>query len=112
LHIWGGLRPINNCRYNHYNGFYSAASDYYTHDVGVGYDYRFDLNPDYNASGIYTTEKVTSAVQAWIRSEVAIAAAPAAEPVGTATAVAASSAAAAGMSNTFAMVMHEAVHGQ
>jgi hypothetical protein len=111
LHIWGGLRSVNNCRYSHYNGFYSAASDYYTHDVGLGYDYRYDLSPDYNASGIYTTEKVTSAVQEWIRSEVATAAATAAGPVGTATAVAASPSAPASMSNTFAMVMHQAVHG-
>ena len=99
---WGVRRrgSTPTCRgYDHFNGFYSAASDYYTHTVGAGYDYRFDFNTDFNASGVYTTEKVTSAVQAWIHNEVA-------------TAVATNGAAAAAADlKTFAMVMHEAVHG-
>ena len=89
---WGSTPT---CRgYGHYNGFYSAASDYYTHTVGAGFDYHFDFQSDFEASDVYTTEKVTAAVQAWIKKEVA---SPA--PSG------------AGMKPTFALVMHEAVHG-
>eukprot|EP00729_Bicosta_minor_P021081 gene21081-29857_t len=92
---WGSTPT---CRgYDHYNGFYSAASHYYDHTVGNGYDYRNDFRPDFSAAGVYTTEKVTSAVQSWIRAEVAAAAAADLDKHK--------------MANTFAIVMHEAVHG-
>lgn len=86
---WGSTPT---CRgFGHFNGFYSAASDYFTHTVGPGYDYHCDLKVDDAASGIYTTHKVTSAVQAWITEKQAAAAG---KPF-----------------NSFAYVAHEGVHG-
>ena len=66
---WGSTPT---CRgFNYFNGFYSAASDYYTHMVappiiegGVpGFDYHTNYKCDDTASGIYTTHRVTTAVQ-------------------------------------------------
>ena len=65
---WGSTPP---CRgFEHFEGFYSAASDYYTHMVGPGFDYHCDARIDVNASKVYTTHKVTRDVQAWITSRV------------------------------------------
>jgi hypothetical protein len=75
--------------FDHFNGFYSAASDYFTHNVGAGYDYHYDFKIDKSAAGVYTTHHVTTAVQAWIEAQIRH----------TATA------------KTFAYVAHEAVHG-
>ena len=85
---WGSTPT---CRgFGHFDGFYSAASDYFTHMVGPGFDYHCDVAAENNASQIYTTHKVTNAVQAWIQREIA---------------------ADAG-AKTFAYVAHEAVHGR
>jgi len=89
---WGSTPS---CRgFDHYRGFYSAASDYFKHTVGPGFDYHTDERGaskagDPSAVGVYTTEAVTSAVQGWITGQ--IAARPEAK--------------------TFAYVAHEAVHG-
>ena len=53
-----------------YVGFYSAASDYYSHMVGPGYDYHNDLLVDTTASTVYTTHKVTDDVMHWITAQV------------------------------------------
>ena len=66
--VWGSTPT---CRgFDHFNGFYSAASDYYTHQVGPGYDYHFDFDVDLSAKGDYTTHHVTKAVQAWITKQI------------------------------------------
>jgi arylsulfatase B len=84
---WGSTPT---CRgFDHYNGFYSAASDYYTHMVGPGFDYHNDSCVDDTASKIYTTHRVTTAVQNWILSTIK-------KNVSA---------------QTFAYVAHEAVHG-
>ena len=80
------LRPL-------IDGFYSAASDYFTHIVGPGFDYHCDLQVEPNASTVYTTHKVTSSVQAWITSQVTEAYTEGSDL------------------KTFAYVAHEAVHG-
>ena len=63
--VWGSTPT---CRgFDHFNGFYSAASDYYTHQVGAGFDYHLETHRrsagDFAAYGDYTTHRVTSAVQ-------------------------------------------------
>lgn len=89
---WGSTPT---CRgFDHYSGFYSAASDYFNHNVGQGFDYHDDnrgenKGPDPKVLGIYTTEAITTAVQEWITGQ--LAARPDAK--------------------TFAYVAHEAVHG-
>jgi arylsulfatase B/arylsulfatase I/J len=89
---WGSTPT---CRgFDHYKGFYSAASDYFTHMVGAGYDYHSDQcgadkGSDASVQGMYTTEAVTSAVQEWITGQLSD------KPD----------------AKTFAYVMHEAVHG-
>jgi hypothetical protein len=70
----------------------------------LGFDYRYDLEPDFGVTGIYTTEVVTAAVQAWIKSKVSAASASAAAASASASTV-------KSMQNTFAFVAHEAVHG-
>lgn len=93
---WGSTPT---CRgFDHFDGFYSAASNYFTHMVGQGYDYHDDVRVAPEASGIYTTHVVTSAVQAWIKAQVADYAhnASCCGPQGL---------------RTFAYVAHEAVHG-
>ena len=85
--VWGSTPT---CRgFDHFNGFYSAASDYFTHNVGAGYDYHFDFGTDWSASGVYTTHHVTTAVQAWVRKQIEHSL----------------------HAKTFAYVAHEAVHG-
>ena len=84
---WGSTPT---CRgFDHYSGFYSAASDYFTHMVGPGYDYHDDYQCDDAASEMYTTHRVTTAVQNWIQSTMKKNAS----------------------AQTFAYVAHEAVHG-
>jgi arylsulfatase A-like enzyme len=84
---WGSTPT---CRgFDHFRGFYSAASDYYSHQVGPGYDYHNDTAVDGSASGVYTTHAVTAAVQEWIAHEVG----------------------ADARAKTFAYVAHQAVHG-
>lgn len=91
--VWGSTPA---CRgFDYFNGFYSAASDYFTHMVGPGFDYHSDRDSadkhiDRDAAGRYTTIVVTESVQAWIQKQLA---------AGT-----------DGV-NTFAYVAHEAVHG-
>jgi arylsulfatase B/arylsulfatase I/J len=86
---------LQSCRgFDHYRGFYSAASDYFKHNVGTGFDYHIDergasKKPDPSVIGVYTTEAVTSAVQGWIKGQIK------AKPD----------------AKTFAYVAHEAVHG-
>lgn len=85
--VWGSTPT---CRgFDHFSGFYSAASDYFTHNVGAAYDYHDDFAIDHAARGEYTTHYVTSAVQAWISKQIHHSAA----------------------AKTFAYVAHEAVHG-
>ena len=61
--------------------------------VGHGYDYHDDFDIDANASGVYTTHKVTASVQAWIRAQMSTSS-QTSDPI-----------------KTFAYVAHEAVHG-
>eukprot|EP01044_Picomonas_judraskeda_P000316 COSAG03_NODE_14_length_22296_cov_10.813128_6_plen_320_part_00 len=85
--VWGSTPT---CRgFDHFSGFYSAASDYYTHSVGAGYDYHSDFETDLDARGVYTTHHVTTAVQAWITKQIGH----------------------SQEAKTFAYVAHEAVHG-
>ena len=85
--VWGSTPT---CRgFDHFSGFYSAASDYYTHQVGQGYDYHFDVGVDLSAKGDYTTHHVTKAVQAWITKQLQH----------------------SKQAKTFAYVAHQAVHG-
>eukprot|EP01043_Picozoa_sp_COSAG02_P035004 COSAG02_NODE_2480_length_8727_cov_7.654381_8_plen_314_part_00 len=90
--VWGSTPT---CRgFDHYRGFYSAASDYFTHMVGTGFDYHHDQchgdkASDASVQGVYTTDAVTSAVQEWIVGQLK------ARP----------------HAKTFAYVAHEAVHG-
>eukprot|EP00041_Stephanoeca_diplocostata_P031143 m.963668 g.963668 ORF g.963668 m.963668 type:complete len:731 (+) comp23897_c0_seq6:130-2322(+) len=85
---WGSTPT---CRgFDNFHGFYSAASDYYTHMVGGGFDYHNDTAVDDSVKNTYTTHAVTAAVQQWIRLQV--------------------SQHGAGM-KSFAYVAHEAVHG-
>lgn len=85
--VWGSTPT---CRgFDHYNGFYSAASHYYDHMVGTGFDYHSDFKTDVAAAGDYTTHRVTRGVQKWITK--AVKENPDAR--------------------TFAYVAHEAVHG-
>lgn len=65
-------------------------TDYYTHMVGPGFDYHNDTAIDDSVKGVYTTHAVTSAVQKWIRTQVAQRGASL---------------------KSFAYVAHEAVHG-
>ena len=99
---WGSTPT---CRgFDTFHGFYSAASDYFTHMVGgQGFDYHADFKPHLSASGRYTTEIVTSAVQAWITQLVhdhdrdaitSPSSSPSSSPL-----------------KSFAYVAHEAVHG-
>ena len=89
--VWGSTPA---CRgFDFFSGFYNAAEDYFTHEAGA-YDYHADRRgeqkaPDPSQNGIYTTEAVTIAVQAWATGQ--IAARPDAK--------------------TFAYVAHQAVHG-
>jgi arylsulfatase B/arylsulfatase I/J len=84
---WGSTPT---CRgFDHFRGFYSASSDYFSHQVGPGYDYHNDSAVDGSVLGTYTTHAVTSAVQGWIERELA----------------------ADSGAKTFAYVAHEAVHG-
>ena len=84
---WGSTPT---CRgFDHFRGFYSAASDYFTHMVGPGFDYHVDKAVDPSVQGVYTTHVVTSAVQEWIVTQLAT----------------------RSDSKTFAYVAHEAVHG-
>eukprot|EP00940_MAST-03C_sp_MAST-3C-sp2_P001088 g1088.t1 len=84
---WGSTPT---CRgFDYFNGFYSAASDYFTHMVGPGFDYHEDFECDSDAAGVFTTEKVTRSVTEWITRQV-----KANQSV-----------------KTFAYVAHEAVHG-
>ena len=88
---WGSTPT---CRgFDHFRGFYSAASDYFTHMVGKGYDYHNeqrgpDKQIDPSVEGVHTTHAVTSAVQEWITAQMA----------------------ARADAKTFAYVAHEAVH--
>ena len=56
---WGSTPT---CRgFDHFAGFYSAATDYYDHEVGAGLlDLRNstfpDMSPDLKSSGVYSTE--------------------------------------------------------
>ena len=85
--VWGSTPT---CRgFDHFAGFYSAASDYFSHEVGPGYDYHNDTAIDASVVSTYTTHAVTSAVEGWIEREIAADAA----------------------AKTFAYVAHEAVHG-
>ncbi len=85
--VWGSTPT---CRgFEHFSGFYSAASDYFTHMVGPGFDYHCDADIAVNASGLYTTSLVTSSVQNWISKEITQ----------------------NENAKTFAYVAHEAVHG-
>jgi len=86
--VWGSTPT---CRgFDHFNGFYSAASDYFTHNVGGNsLDYHFDFKNDLDAIGVYTTHRVTTAVQTWIAKQIQ----------------------ASASAKTFAYVAHEAVHG-
>jgi hypothetical protein len=86
--VWGSTPT---CRgFEHFNGFYSAASDYFTHNVGGNsLDYHFDFKNDLDAIGVYTTHRVTTAVQTWIAKQIQ----------------------ASASAKTFAYVAHEAVHG-
>ena len=62
---WGSTPT---CRgFGQFNGFYSASSDYFTHHVGPGYDYKNNFAPDPSVYGVYTTQAVTTAVSDWIR---------------------------------------------
>ena len=84
---WGSTPT---CRgFQRFNGFYSAASDYWTHMVGPGFDYHDDFAIDAGAVQHYTTHRITSSVEEWIRKVL--------------------------LENssvsTFAYVAHEAVHG-
>eukprot|EP00946_MAST-07B_sp_MAST-7B-sp1_P004211 g4211.t1 len=84
---WGSTPT---CRgFSHYNGFYSAASDYFTHMVSAGFDYHLNEKCDVAASGDFTTRRITSALQSWITEQVTE----------------------HNASKTFAYVAHEAVHG-
>lgn len=84
---WGSTPT---CRgFQHFAGFYSAASDYWTHMVGAGYDYHDDFAIDPRIKNVHTTLAITSAVQKWVTAQIA---------------------ASAG-AKTFAYVAHEAVHG-
>ena len=84
---WGSTPT---CRgFQHFAGFYSAASDYWTHMVGAGYDYHDDFAIDPRIKNVHTTLAITSAVQKWVTAQI------------TASAGA----------KTFAYVAHEAVHG-
>jgi arylsulfatase B/arylsulfatase I/J len=84
---WGSTPT---CRgFNQFNGFYSAESDYYTHMVGPGFDYHDGYKCDAAASEMYTTHRVTTAVQTWIKNVMKKNAS----------------------AQTFAYVAHEAVHG-
>jgi arylsulfatase B/arylsulfatase I/J len=89
---WGSTPT---CRgFDHFRGFYSAASDYFTHTVGAAFDYHCeqrgaDKRVDPSVQGVYTTHAVTGAVQEWITQQVA----------------------ARADAKTFAYVAHEAVHG-
>ena len=76
------------CFRRHFSGFYSAASDYWTHRVGAGYDYHSDFDIDPLVDTVHTTLTVTSAVQAWVAAQIA----------------------ALSSAKTFAYVAHEAVH--
>ena len=85
--VWGSTPT---CRgFDHFNGFYSAASDYYSHMVDSGFDYHDDFETDVGADQVYTTHKVTRDVQNWITKKVKESKDP----------------------KTFAYVAHEAVHG-
>ena len=85
--VWGSTPT---CRgFDHFNGFYSAASDYYSHMVATGFDYHNDFKTDVGADQVYTTHKVTRDVQNWITKQVKESKDP----------------------KTFAYVAHEAVHG-
>ena len=108
---WGSTPT---CRgFDHFAGFYSAASDYFTHMVGPGFDYHNDLAPAPNASGIYTTERVTTDVQAWITAQVGAHDAKMQKQKKKKTAAAkggkTTTADAIGDLKTFAYVAHEAV---
>lgn len=84
---WGSTPT---CRgFDHFAGFYSAATDYYDHMVGTGLDLRNDTTPDAKQAGVYSTELFTTRAQAWIRRTMAV------DPA----------------AKTFAYVAHEAVHG-
>ena len=66
--VWGSTPT---CRgFDHFNGFYSAASDYYSHMVATGFDYHNDFKTDVGADQVYTTHKVTRDVQNWITKKV------------------------------------------
>ena len=89
--VWGSTPT---CRgFDHFAGFYSAATDYFTHDVGGPIlDFRFDVKPDKGELGNYSTEIFTQRAQAWITEQVQ--SHDAETPL-----------------KTFAYVAHEAVHG-
>ncbi len=85
--VWGSTPT---CRgFDHFAGFYSAATDYWSHDVGGHPDLRNDTRPDASAFGYYSTELFTQRAQAWIKRTLQR------NP----------------SARTFAYVAHEAVHG-
>ena len=104
--VWGSTPT---CRgFDHFDGFYSAASDYFTHRVGPGFDYHCDTAPEPNVSGVYTTHVVTEAVQRWITTQVTENS-DATSGGGLVEHVEGLSG--GGELKTFAYVAHEAVHG-
>ena len=41
--------------FDHFSGFMGGTTDYYTHNMTDGYDYRADTDVDYTANGTYDT---------------------------------------------------------
>ena len=70
---WGSTPT---CRgFDHFAGFYSAATDYYDHEVGAGLlDLRNstfpDMSPDLKSSGVYSTELYATRATQWITKQV------------------------------------------
>lgn len=84
---WGSTPT---CRgFDHFAGFYSAATDYFSHEVGGTLDLRNDTLPDRKQAGFYSTELFTKRAQAWIQRTLAE------DP----------------LAKTFTYLAHEAVHG-
>ena len=79
------------------SGIYNAAEDYFTHMVEGGFDYHLDergskkgANAQVFLNQTYSTTAITSAVQGWVRAQLA---------------------ARGSSAKTFAYVAHQAVHG-
>ena len=84
--VWGATPT---CRgFDHFDGYYDAAEDHFTHMTGKHLDLRHDFEPNNNSSGIFSSDLFGQRAAAWITATIN-----------------------EGARNTFAYLAFQAIHG-